>query len=386
MNITYSPSRKLNILTLILIVIGVAATVTGFLTDSSRTWSNLLLNNIFFLTLSIGSLLFYSIQYITGSEWSALLQRVPLSMGAFLPLSALLMLLMYFGLPQVYEWAHPGIVQHDQLIAFKSPFLNVPFFMIRMLIYFAFWLLPAWMLWKLARQEDQNPGMRFYEKSALYSKIFIFSAAILFSFAILDWIMTIDPHWYSTLFGFRWMITSIYFGVAGVVLFVFFLRSRGFLPQINQAHRHDLARYLFRFSIVFGYLWFMQFFITWYANIPELTAYYYPRFLGEWQFFFYAEPILGWAIPFVVLMSDELGRKKPVLLTTSILLIIGLWISLFLKIMPGSQGALHLGFIEIGIWLGFAGIFLLLTFLTMSRMNLIPMNHPMLERSIHHHI
>lgn len=382
----YIPSRILKLTAVLLVAVGLVAIITGFLTDSSRTWSNLLLNNFYFLNISIGALLFYSIQYITGSEWSTILQRIPLSMGSFLPVAAIVMLLMYFGLPQIYEWAEPNITQTDKLIAHKSPVLNIPFFMIRILIYFGLWISLAMVLRKLARKEDLNPSIRYYERSAFYSKAFIFAAALFFSFAALDWIMTIDAHWYSTIFGFRIMVTSIYFAVATMVLVIFFLQAKGFLPQLNQAHRHDLARYLFRFSIVFGYLWFMQFFIIWYANIPELTVYYSPRFLGEWNFFFYAEFFINFAIPFVVLLSDSLGRKKPVLIGISSLLLVGLWMSLFLQIMPGSYGVLRIGFIEIGMWLGFAGIFLSLMFFSMSRMAMVPVNHPYLEESIHHHI
>ncbi len=378
--------RKLIPATLVMIAIGLAAVITGMLSDPSRTWSNILFSNFYFLTLSIGAMLFYSIQYITGSEWSVILQRIPLSLGSYLPVAALVMLLMYFGLPQVYEWAHHGITQTDEVIAHKSAFLNVPFFMTRILIYFALWISLALVLFRLAVQEDRNPGNHYYERSAFYAKAFIFAAAILFSFAAVDWIMTIDVHWYSTLFGFRIMVTSIYFAVAAIVLILLFLKSMGYLPGLNEAHRHDLARYLFRFSIVYGYLWFMQYLIIWYANIPETVIYYIPRVQGEWQPLFYADLFLNFVIPFVVLMSDNLGRRKPVLFTISSLLIIGLWVSLFQQIMPGTLGALRIGFIEVGMWFGFLGLFLLLAFYSLSRMALVPVNHPLIGSSVHHHL
>jgi hypothetical protein len=386
MDTTYKPSKALNLTAVILIIIGVLAVITGFLSDPSRTWSNLLVNNFYFLTISVGAMMFYSLQFITGSTWSALLQRIPLSMSAYIGVSAVFMLLMYFGLQNVYEWAIPNITETDKLIAHKAPFLNVPFYMLRILVYFALWIPLVVVLWRLAQKEDLQADLRHYQRAAHFSKVFIFVIALFFSFAAIDWIMTIDSHWYSTLFGFRAMVTSIYFGVAATVLVIFFLRSKGYLQQINQAHRHDLARYLFRFSIVFGYLWFMQFLILWYANIPELTVYYKPRFLGEWQFFFYAEIIINFAIPFVVMMADQVGRKRVVLISMSILLLLGLWISIFLQVMPGSYGPLRIGFTEIGMFLGFAGLFILLLFHTLGRLKLVPVNHPYLEESIHHHL
>lgn len=386
MQTQFHPPQKLKILAFIFILIGLVAVIAGFLSNPERTWANILLNNVYFLSISIGAVMFYSIQFITQSSWSALFQRVPLALGVFLPAGAVLMLLLYFGLPDIYEWAVPGITETDKLIAHKEPFLNVPFYMSRIVLYFALWI-PIWMiLKKTAFKEDRQADLSLYRKSTHYSIVFIFLAVIFFSFAGMDWIMTIDAHWYSTLFGFRTMITSIYYGVAAVVLIIFFLRKQGFFPEMNQAHRHDMARYLFRFSIVWGYLWFMQFLILWYANIPETTVYYVPRFLGEWSYVFYGEFVLNFLIPFFVLISDDIGRKKGVLVAMSIMLLVGLWVMLFIQIVPGSYAHLRFGFTEIGLWLGYAGIFLLLVGYMLSRSSIVPVNHPQLKESIHHHL
>jgi hypothetical protein len=386
MNTRFTLSKKTGLILALLIIVGFAAVITGFAADPARTWPNILLNNMYFLTISVGAMMFYSLQYITGSSWSALFQRIPLALGSFIPVAAILMLIMYFGLQYIYEWAQPGITETDKLIAHKAPFLNTPFYMIRIVIYFALWITPLLILYRLAIREDFEANIVFYKRSSYISKVFIFIAVLFFSLAAKDWIMTIDAHWYSTLFGFRTMVTSMYYAVATIILLLFFLKSIGYFPQLNKAHRHDMARYLFRFSIVFGYLWFMQFLILWYANIPELTVYYQPRFLGEWKYLFYAELFMNFAIPFVVMMADDIGRKKPVLIGISSLLIVGLWISLFLQIMPGSYGELKFGFIEVGMWLGYAGMFMLLTFYALSKMNMVPQNHPQLEDSVHHHL
>jgi hypothetical protein len=386
METNYTLRKKSILFFAFLIVIGIAAVITGFLTDAPRTWANILVNNYYFITLSMGALLFYSIQYITNSGWSAIITRIPLALGAFLPVGAVLMLALYFGLPAIYEWAHPGITETDKLIAHKEPFLNVPFFMVRILIYFTLFLIIAFLLRRYAGLQDKNSDLKYYGKSRFYSQTFIFIAAIFFSFASMDWVMTIDSHWYSTLFGFRNMILSMYYASAAVILLIFFLRTQGYLKQVNEAHMHDLARYLFRFSIVFGYLWFMQFLISWYANIPEITQYYTPRFLGEWQFLFYAELFINFVIPFLVVMSDDLGKKPPVLIGISILLFIGLWISIFLQVMPGSYGEMKIGFTEIGLWLGYFGLFAGITFYALTKRSLVPQNHPYLQESLHHHV
>jgi hypothetical protein len=386
MDTIYKPTKSLKLTLAVLIAIGIVAVIAGFFTDPARTWSNVLLNNMYFLTISIGAMLFYSIQFITGSAWSAMIQRIPLSMGAFIPPAMILMLLLYFGLSQVYEWAIPGITETDKLIAHKAPFLNVTFYMVRIVIYFALWIPLVLMLRQYALQEDVEGGETPYAKSKYYAKVFIFVAALFFSMAAIDWIMTLDAHWYSTLFGFRAMVTSMYFAVAVIVLVLFFLKKQGYFPGLGMAHRNDLARYLFRFSIVFGYLWFMQFLIIWYANIPELTVYYAPRFLGPYKFLFYAEILMNFAIPFVVLLSDDIGRKPVVMIAMSCLLVAGLWVSLYMQIMPANFEQPVFGFIEIGMWLGYAGLFLLLAVMALSRTLLIPENHPMIKESMHHHL
>ncbi len=386
METSYTPKKTMNLIFAGMMLIGIVAVVAGFMSDTQRTWANILLNNYYFITLSMGALLFYSIQYITNSGWSAVIQRIPQALGGFLPVGALLMLLMYFGLPQVYEWAHEGITETDKLIAHKEPFLNVPFFMIRLIIYFVLFLGAGYMLRRYALLQDKNSELKYHERSRYFAQVYIFVGAIFFSFASKDWLMTIDSHWYSTMFGFRNMIISMYYGSAAVILLLLFLRSQGYFKEVKDAHFHDLGRYIFRFSIVWGYLWFMQFLIIWYANIPELTVYYEPRFLGEWQPVFYAELFINFAIPFVVMMSDEVGKKPRVLLGISILLLIGLWLNIYLQIMPGAYGPMKFGFIELGMWIGYAGLFLGVVFFALANAALIPKNHPYLKESLHHHV
>lgn len=383
---SFIPNKKLNLVFSVLVIIGIIAVIAGFVTDPRRTWANILLHNYYFITLSMGALLWYSIQFITNSGWSAVLQRIPQAIGAFLPVGALLMFLILLGLPHIYEWAHPGIEETDYLIAHKKPFLNIPFFSIRMVLYFVILVSAGYMLRKYAMLQDKHNDLEYYNKSRYYSQVFIFVGAIFFAFASKDWLMTIDAHWFSTMFGFRNMIVSMYYGTATIILMILFLKSQGYLPQINDAHYHDLARYLFRFSIVWGYLWFMQFLILWYANIPEGTVYYLPRFLGEWQPIFYAELTLNFIIPFLVMMSDNIGKKPIVLLIISTTLLIGLWLSIYQQIMPGAYGPLRFGVIEVGMMLGYTGLFLGVVFFALSKASLVPRNHPYLEESLHHHI
>lgn len=385
MELKFEYKRTWRILFAALTGVGLIGIIYGLLTQPDRTWANILLNNYLFIMLSIGALFFYAVQYVTHSGWSAMFQRIPLAAGIWLPIGALLMLLLYFGMHSIYEWTHTEVVAYDKLLQHKSPYLNVPFFYLRATIYFIFWIGLAWWMRKLTMREDAE-GTLHVDKHVRASGAFIFAIVFTFTMASIDWIMSIDAHWYSTLFGLKNLLATIYYAVAFMILLMLWLQKQGYFTQMNEAHRNDFARYLFRLSIVWGYLWFVQFLVIWYANIPEATMYYVPRVQGEWSTLFYLDFALNFAIPFLVLMNDRVARTKIVMIVISLLLLAGMWISLFLQIMPGSIGTLQFGVIEVLTTVGFLGLYLYFVFSHLSKTPMVPLNHPYLEESKHRHL
>ena len=383
---TFIIPPKARIVSLLLIAIGLLAVVLGFSTDTSRTWTVILLNNFYFLSLALGALFFIAIQYVTESGWSAMFKRIPEAMAFFIPVAFVIMLAMFAGIREIYEWAEPGIHQKDALIAHKAPYLNIPFFYIRLLVFFGAWIILLFVMRRFSLREDAVGGSSWFNKSKKISMVYIFVFAITFSIASFDWVMSIDAHWFSTIFGIRAIISSLYFSVAAIILLMLWLHRAGHLGTLNKYHLNDFARYLFRLSIVFGFLWFMQYLIIWYANLQETTFYYVYRLKEPWTLLFYAEVLINWTIPFVVLMSDDFARKKAVLVSISILLLVGFYISLYLQIMPGTIGTLNIGFLEIGSFMGFAGLFILIFMYMLSKASLLPRNHPYIEESLHHHL
>ncbi|MBE0663579.1 MAG: hypothetical protein IH597_14065 [Bacteroidales bacterium] len=384
MELKFDFKRGWRILFAVLIVIGLAGIIFGLLTNPARAWANILLNNYLFIMLSIGALFFYAVQYVTHSGWSAMFQRIPLAAGVWLPIGAIVMFLFYFGMHYIYEWTHPEALAYDKLLQHKSPYLNIPFFYIRVVIYFILWIGIAWWMRKLTLREDIE-GTLHIDKHVKAAGAFLFAIVFTFTMASIDWIMSIDAHWFSTLFGLKNLLATIYYAVAFIILLMLWLQKQGYLTQMNEAHRNDFARYLFRLSIVWGYLWFVQYLVIWYANIPEATMYYVPRAQGEWSTLFYLDFALNFAIPFLALMNDKFARTKIVMIAISLLLLVGMWISLFLQIMPGSIGILQFGIIEISGTVGFIGLYLYFVFSHLSKIPLIPVNHPYLEESKHRH-
>lgn len=378
--------QKLKFVTFGLMGLGVVGLVVGFMTDPSRTWANILFSNYYFLSLAIGAAFFFSLQYITQSGWSAMFRRVPEAVMQFIPFAALIMLILYFGLHDIYHWSHEDAVAHDKLLAHKAPFLNVPFFMIRILIYCIPWILLVRHLRKLSLQEDQLGGLTNFEKIEFWSKVFIFVLALTFSMASFDWIMSIDAHWYSTIYAFKNFAAAFYHGTALVAMIVIILHKKGYYKELNTSHLLDFSRYMFGLSIIWGYLYFSQFALIWFGNIPEETAYYAMRWDNGWLIFFVLNFVLNWFIPFIGLLPQKLDRNINFVFFITIVLLFGLFTDIFEQVMPLITTTPKIGIIEIGIFAGLAGLFIFVVIKALVKAPLIPKNHPYLDESIHHHI
>jgi hypothetical protein len=381
----YKPSKIFRIIALALFLAGLGTMVYGFIADPGRTWASYLLNNFYFLSLAMGAAFFFVIQYISQSGWSVGFKRVPEAMMAYLPFAAVLFLLMYFGIHSLYHWSHSDAVATDELLQHKAPYLNTGFFMIRLVVYFALWVLLAEALRRFSRREDVAGGFENFHKSEFYSRVFIFILAITFTLAAFDWLMSLEPHWYSTIFALKFMVSAFLHGVSIMVLIIFLLHRKGYFPFLNKYHLHDFARYLFMLAIVWGYFWFAQFMLIWYANIPEETVYFVHRWKDGWQLLFFLEIGINWAVPFFVLLPIKASRNMTVISIVIVLLVIGQYIELHNHIMPETTGRLVPGFIEIAGFLGFAGLFALVVSYALGRANIVPVNHPFLEESKDHH-
>jgi hypothetical protein len=378
------------IITLILICIGAFTFLFGILSDSVRTWANYLIVNYYFLSLSLGAAFFLAIQSISQSGWSAAFKRVPEAMMAYIPFAAVFFLLLYFGVHDLYGWSNGESVSNDPLLQHKSVYLNVPFFFLRLIIFFVLWIIFTGIMRRISLKEDLlNPADQaavkiLFNKSELFSKIFLFIFAVTFSLSAFDWIMSLEAHWYSTIFALKNLVAAFLHGTSILTLIIFILYKRGYFSFLNEYHLHDFARYIFMLSIVWGYFWFAQFMIIWYGNIPEETAYYYIRWNEGWKVLFFLEIGLNWGIPFLVLLPVKTSRNLAVISIVILFLIIGQYLDLFMQIIPGTTRQLKFGWIEAGLFLGYAGLFALVVAAYLSKTKIIPSNHPYLEESLNH--
>ncbi|MCH7658546.1 MAG: hypothetical protein IIB05_09555 [Bacteroidetes bacterium] len=385
MDENYSVSPTFKFIILGIVFVGIITIGLGLYINPEKTWANFLLSNYYFISIIVGATFFLAIQYITQSGWSAMFIRIPHAIGMYMPVAAITILFLIFGMHSIYHWSIPGVAEHSPEIEHKSPYLNIPFFFIRLVIIFALWILMTWLLRKTSLKEDHESNLKYFYKSEYYSKIYIFILAITFSLLTFDLIMSIDVYWFSTVFAVKNFVSGFYHAVSVITLIVILLNRNGYFRDLNKTHLRYFSRYIFILGIIWAYLWFIQYLLIWFANIQEETIYYVIRTEGKWKTFFFLNIILNWAIPFSILLPARTNANKLVLIFISIILIIGHWVDLYLQIMPGSVGEFNIGYIEIGVFAGFSGLFIFIVSRALGRIPLIPKNHPYLGESINLH-
>jgi hypothetical protein len=387
-NLTFKLSKKTIQVFALMILIGVVALAYGYFGAPSgkRIAANLLLNSYYFLSMGLIGLFFVTVHAIAESGWHLSVARIGEAMAGFIPLGGVLLLLIFLsgGLHLIYEWTHEEHL--DALLLKKTPYLNEPFFYIRFVIFVAAWSVLAHFIRKTSIQSDTGGDLKYFRRLRTLSAVFIVFYAISSVVSSWDWLMSIDAHWFSTLYGWYVFSGMLASGTALLIIILFVVKKMGYMEHVNNEHIHDLAKYLFGFSIFWAYLWFSQYMLIWYANIPEETVYFYVRH-KDFNSILYLTLILNFVVPFFLLMARKSKRMFSVLIPVSVIIFAGHWLDLYLLIMPGAVGVEDsgIGLLEVGLTIGFAGLFLLSTFRTLTKAPLVSKKHPYYSESVHYH-
>ncbi|MDE0721754.1 MAG: quinol:cytochrome C oxidoreductase [Flavobacteriales bacterium] len=406
---------RAKLITQVLMALGLVALVGGYLTDHSdhhqRWWANLLVNGFFYFSLSLAALFFYALQYITESAWSVVIKRFFEAMLGFLPYGAAVIVIVLlagqFHIHHLYHWMDTtlyhefmtvdggvstyfdkevsGAVKnpnYDSIIAAKGAYFSTWFFWLRTFIYLFTFLLFAKLFRKWSLQEDEIGGVEIHFKVFRRSALFMVFFAYFSSTLSWDWLMSIDPHWFSTLYG--WYLFSGMW--VGMIIFshvtILWLKSKGYFEEITDSHMHDLGKWMFAISMLWSYLFFCQFMLIWYSNIPEEVTYYVSRIFTDYKVPFVTMFLINFVVPFLVLISRDTKRNPAFLLPVAVLIFIGHFTDVYLLVIPGTMFNHNVfGLFEIGLFLGFLGLFINRTLTTLSKAPLIAKNHPMLQES-----
>lgn len=355
-------------------------------------------NNIFFAGIAVMGIFFVAFNYVAWAGWSAGIKRVPEAFGNYLYVAFPLTILLFviFG-HDIFHWTDKtlyieGGENYDEVLAGKEAYLNPVFFIIRSVIYFSLWIY-VWRLFrKYSAQEDLVGGTEWWHKGTIAGAFFLIIWGITSSTSAWDWAMSVDPHFFSTMFG--WYVFASWFvsALAFITLMVIILKDNGYLAFINENHLHDLGKFVFAFSIFWTYIWFEQFLLIYYVNIPEEVGYFVQRLKTDaYTPIFFMTLFFNFFFPFLALMTRGAKRQGLILKVVCVVVIVGHWFDFYMMVTPpilGQNGGLDgiFLFLELGLAMVFLGVFLYLVLSALAKLNLVSKNHPMIEESIHHNV
>ena len=355
----------------------------------NKPWAALYVAAFFFFMIALGALAFYAIQRAAQAGWSPLLFRVMEGITSYIVPGGIIvfviLVLSVMHMNHLFVWMDADVVAHDKLLQGKAGYLNPTFFLIRAAIFLAGWIGYREYSRKLSLAQDEANDDSNFKMNFRISAAFLVFYLISESIMSWDWIMSVDPHWFSTLFGWYVFASMFVSGITVIAMVTIYLKSKGYLEQVNDSHIHDLAKFMFGISIFWTYLWFSQFMLIWYANIPEEVTYYVTR-IEDYNLPFFAMVAMNFLFPVLLLMNSDYKRINWFVIMAGIVILAGHYMDIFNMIMPSTVGdQWYIGIPEIGAVLFFAGLFIFWIFRALASAPLQPTRNPFIEESKHFH-
>lgn len=385
----FQVTNKLKGLIFSFLVLGVLTLIVGYVVDKDRMWQAFLTNFFYFTSLALGGLFFTAIQYVTKAGWSATIRRLAESLTSFIPISVVgAILIVALGSHSLYEWLHADVVANDAILQKKVAYLNMPFWAIRTGIFFIIWVVFSKLIVGNSLKQDQTGDINLTHKNLGLSIGFLILFALSYSLFSVDFLMSLHPHWFSTIFGVYCFSGLFQSTLAFIIIMAIKLVEKGHLKEyVTDEHLHDLGKFLFAFTVFYAYIAFSQFMLIWYANLPEETIFYAHRAHGGWMAVSFSILIFKFIVPFFLLLPRAAKRDKGHLVRVSVLLLIMQWVDIYWLVYPNfNEGHVVFSFYEIGLFLGFLGVFLMCVTKFLSKNKVMAIKDPYLSESLHHHV
>jgi hypothetical protein len=368
---------------------GIAGTVLcaiGLFTSPFQFYRSYLWFYLFIVGVSVGSLAWLMLQYLTGGAWGVVIRRPCEAAARTLPLVALMFLPIVIGIPNLYPWSHAKVVAADEILKHKQVYLNVPFFLTRAAVYFAGWILLSWLFNRWSEREDREGAARVHGKMAALAGPGLIFWGFSVTFMAVDWVLSLDPHWFSTMFGMLFMAGQGLSSMAFLIALLVLLSRR--LPMrevLTPRHLHDLGKFLLALVMVWAYFSFSQFLIIWAGNLPEEIPWYLDRLRGGWQYVALALVIGHFALPFALLLSRDLKRNFKLLAAIAIFVLFMRMVDLYWLVAPDfRKGRFGLSWMDFAAPIGMGGIWLAYFLIQLARRPLMPLNDPHLVEALEH--
>ncbi len=367
--------------------IGLILVLAAYAVDHTRASYNNIIGLTLLAGISVGALLLVALEYLAGAVWSTPFRRVMEFVAAATPLVILFALPLFFDLHNLYHWTNAAIVQSDTILRNKTPYLNVNFFMIRFAVFVGLWLLFNFFLSKNSKKQDATKDQKLTTANIRWSTLFVPVFALSMTFFGIDWVMSLEAHWFSTIFGVYFFIGSVLTALAVATFLIVTLNESGyFVAGLGKDHYYSLGALIFAFTNFWAYIAFSQFMLTWYANVPEETFWFIARWHNGWQYASVLLIIVKFAVPYGVLLSQP-SKKDPAKLK-----FIGAWMvgaqffDLYWLVMPSYSKSFVFGWMELGFPLLVVGLIALVFAAKYNNNNLVPIGDPKLQRGINFHL
>jgi hypothetical protein len=393
-------------------VVGLIAIIGLYITQGSssdphkqaRFWGSLLQNSVYFLLVVNAAMFFICATTLAWAGFQISFSRVTEAISACVPVIGAICLIILLAIcfspnHEIYHWTDVDHVKHDPILNFKKGFLNKGFFAGWTIFTIVAWSFLGWKMRQRSLMLDNNPiptveGRKKYMwNNTVWAAVFIFVFALTVMSSIpWFWLMSIDAHWYSTMYSWYTFASTFVAALSLICLYIVYLKNTGYLEYTNDEHLHDIGKFMFAFSIFWAYLWFSQFMLIWYSNQPEETTYFKPRTEGPWSGIFWMMFIINFLAPLLILMRRGSKRNYGTITFMALLIIFGHWLDFYQMVFPSpltdpATGATHVPMIlwDFGVAFGFIGLIMFVTGRALSRYPLIPKNHPFVKESVIHH-
>ncbi len=368
----------------ILFSLGFVILCLGFFSDHIRAAFNSLILLMFLCSVGLGSLFLVSLEYISGAVWSTPFRRIPEFLAAILLLIPVVAFPVFINMHELFHWTHQSAVASDPILKGKEAYLNIEFFSVRGILFFVLWILFYLLITRTSLKQDNFPDQKLTKKNIRQSAFFIPLFAITITFAAIDWIMSLEPHWFSTIFGIYFFSGTVLAALAATTFIVVYLNEKGyFVRGIKSEHYYSFGALLFAFTNFWAYIAFSQFLLIWYANLPEETFWYLARWKGGWITISIILIFVRFVVPYIALLSQPSKMNPTRLKFISIWILLAHFIDIFWLVMPAySKENIPIGWIELGTLIISIGIIGVIFSVKASKNNLVPIGDPKLRRGI----
>jgi hypothetical protein len=370
----------------ILLLGGLALVVAGYMIDPVRS---AFMHNVLFLyltSLAAGGVFLVALEYITGAVWSVPMRRVSEYLAVLVPVAAVVGIPLFLSLHDLFHWTHEEAVAADKILQSKAPYLNVEFFTIRYVVFFALLSLFAWLFLRNSIKQDETKDQKLTAANGKLAAGFIPLFAIIITFIAIDWAMSLEPHWFSTIYGVYYFSGTVVAVLAAVTLIALQFMDAKILPALRRDHLYSLGALMFAFLNFWAYIAFSQFMLIWYANLPEETFWFIMRWENGWEYFSVALILLRFAVPYLVLLPQDAKMDPKRLKFSAIWLLVAHFADLVWLVLPTHDKTLSFAWFDIGYPALLVGIVIVLLSIMVKRRNPVPVGDPKLQRALEFHL